>query len=148
MEFVGRSKRKDGESTVQSIDQRRKGGDGGTINEDDEVGMEGEGEGLVFEDPFGDEFEEEEFEEGAEADDDEDISAIPQDHGDDGATDRRQLWRPGHDPIGEGEELEYDPTAYIMYHSMRTEWPCLSFDIMKDDMGDNRQRVFSSLTSL
>ena len=36
--------------------------------------------------------------------------------------------------------LEYDPTAYIMYHSLKTEWPCLSFDIIKDNLGDNRQR--------
>lgn len=27
-----------------------------------------------------------------------------------------------------------------MYHSLRAEWPCLSFDILRDASGDNRVR--------
>jgi ribosome assembly protein RRB1 len=27
-----------------------------------------------------------------------------------------------------------------MYHSLRAEWPCLSFDIMRDNGGDGRVR--------
>ena len=38
-------------------------------------------------------------------------------------------------------ELEYDPSAYVMYHSVQMEWPCLSFDFIRDEYGDNRQRV-------
>ena len=32
-----------------------------------------------------------------------------------------------------------------MYHSFRTEWPCLTFDLFRDDLGDNRQRFPHSM---
>jgi ribosome assembly protein RRB1 len=70
-----------------------------------------------------------------------------------------RVFRPGIDTLAPGEELEYDPrlnnltylhpvassahslcSAYIMYHSLRTEWPCLSFDVLRDAGGDNRVR--------
>jgi len=28
-----------------------------------------------------------------------------------------------------------------MYHALSTEWPCLSFDVVKDNLGDSRHRV-------
>jgi len=56
-------------------------------------------------------------------------------------TDIKQVWRPGIDVLPDGEDLEYDPSAYIMYHSLQTEWPCLSFDFIKDNLGDIRHRV-------
>jgi hypothetical protein len=49
-----------------------------------------------------------------------------------------QVWRPGVDPVGEGEELSYDPTAYDCLHKFSLEWPCLSFDFVKDDLGGPR----------
>jgi ribosome assembly protein RRB1 len=106
---------------------------------------------LVFEDPFGDEFEEEEidqdciveeeYDEDGDGDGDRDgldtiqedeelrtpSAAVP--------NQPKQVWRPGVDAIDEGEALEYDPSAYVMYHSLRTEWPCLTFDILKDTLG-------------
>lgn len=36
-----------------------------------------------------------------------------------------QVWRPGYDPIGEDEELEYDATAYDCLHRFQLDWPCL-----------------------
>ena len=54
---------------------------------------------------------------------------------------QKDVWRPGIDKLEEDEELEYDPSAYVMYHSITTEWPCLSFDFIRDDFGNHRQRV-------
>eukprot|EP00879_Flechtneria_rotunda_P014031 GHRR01014658.1.p1 GENE.GHRR01014658.1~~GHRR01014658.1.p1 ORF type:complete len:366 (+),score=106.34 GHRR01014658.1:218-1315(+) len=48
------------------------------------------------------------------------------------------VWRPGIDPVGEDEELDYDPTAYDCLHKFSLEWPCLSFDIVRDDLGAPR----------
>jgi hypothetical protein len=59
-----------------------------------------------------------------------------------------RVWRAGIDEIPEGEELEYDPSAYVCYHSLRTEWPCLSFDIVRDNLGDSRHRVSLALPCL
>jgi len=36
------------------------------------------------------------------------------------------------------EELEMDESAYEMYHQARTTAPCLSFDIIADDLGNGR----------
>ena len=49
-----------------------------------------------------------------------------------------QVWRPGVDVIAEDEELSYDPTAYDCLHKFSLEWPCLSFDFVKDDLGGPR----------
>ena len=38
------------------------------------------------------------------------------------------------------KELEYDPSAYVMYHCLAPEWPCLSFDILGDTLGGGRTR--------
>ena len=116
-------------------------------------------DGLEFEDPFGDEFEDDEVDPN-----DDGYETVSDDEEEDGggkmAVDntqttttntttnkssndnkQKQAWRPGVDAIEEDEELEYDPSAYIMYHSIQTEWPCLSFDFIRDEYGDNRQRV-------
>lgn len=47
------------------------------------------------------------------------------------------VWMPGME-LEEGEELEADPAAYLMLHSLTTEWPCLSFDFVADSYGDER----------
>ena len=103
--------------------------------------------GLVFEDPFEDEFEEEELddinpdENDFSDEENENMEATKEEEATEGNNQPKQVWRPGIDKLPDGEELEYDPSAYFMYHSLRTEWPCLSFDILKDNLGDNRQRV-------
>ncbi|CAJ0941796.1 unnamed protein product, partial [Mesorhabditis belari] len=40
--------------------------------------------------------------------------------------------------LKEGEELEFDPDAYQAFHSFETTWPCMSFSILRDSLGDNR----------
>ena len=126
-----------------------KGGDGKENGEEEE---------LVFEDPFGDEFDPEDIdamnaqeaggdegEDGEEEDDgmdakesDRAMDAIPE--GGAAAQQETKVWRAGVDELAEGDELEYDSTAYHMYHSLRPEWPCLSFDVIRDSLGTNRSR--------
>ena len=101
------------------------------------LAAEDQDDGLQFEDAFEDEFEEEMLVEpgdGGAGD------------GDDGAGDGQRKWRRGApfpariDVLNDGEELQFDPSAYIMYHALRPEWPSLSFDILRDELGGNRTR--------
>ncbi|MCP9258791.1 Glutamate-rich WD repeat containing 1 [Dirofilaria immitis] len=41
-------------------------------------------------------------------------------------------------PLRKDEDWDFDPEAYRLYHSFETKWPCLSFDVITDDLGDNR----------
>ena len=105
---------------------------------------------LVFEDPYGDEYDSDEDNDDNNADQvnttiDENNESKNNDSNDNNinqtTTGIKQVWRPGIDVLPDGEDLEYDPSAYIMYHSLQTEWPCLSFDFIKDNLGDIRHRV-------
>lgn len=42
--------------------------------------------------------------------------------------------------LGKDEILEPDDSVYIMRQSMSVNWPCLSFDVLRDNLGDERQR--------
>jgi ribosome assembly protein RRB1 len=58
-----------------------------------------------------------------------------------------QSWNPlTGEAIQPGEKLEMDPSAYKMYHALTGEWPSLSFDILRDDLGDHRTRFPHCLT--
>ncbi|KAL9254493.1 HEAT STRESS TOLERANT DWD 1-like protein [Drosera capensis] len=46
-----------------------------------------------------------------------------------------RVWEPGVDGIGEGEELQCDPSAYDSLYAFHVGWPCLSFDILRDSLG-------------
>ena len=52
---------------------------------------------------------------------------------------RPQVFQPGLHDLGDGEELDYDRTAYDCLLRWRLEWPCLSFDITKDSLGERRE---------
>ncbi|VDK88089.1 unnamed protein product, partial [Onchocerca ochengi] len=52
---------------------------------------------------------------------------------------KKKVYIPGVSrPLREDEDWDFDPEAYRLYHSFETKWPCLSFDIVADDLGDNR----------
>lgn len=48
---------------------------------------------------------------------------------------------PGVHKLEKDEILEPDDSVYIMRHSMNVNWPCLSFDVLRDNLGDQRQRL-------
>ena len=41
-----------------------------------------------------------------------------------------KVWDETKEPLKEGEELEYDGSAYVMLHRSKVEWPCLSIDYL------------------
>jgi len=90
--------------------------------------------GLKFEDDFGDEFEEEVVGEGDAAQD----NAMEEEN--EGVQEAQRLFRAGVDELGEDEQLEYDNSAYIMLHQMKVEYPFLSFDFVRDSLGEQRNK--------
>ena len=103
---------------------------------------------LVFEDPYGDEYDSDS--EAVEAatrraarvcDDDadfEDEAAAAEDVEE--LEEQMRVWRPGIDTLGEEEVLDYDSSTYKMFHRLAVEWPCLSFDIFRDGLADDREK--------
>ena len=55
--------------------------------------------------------------------------------------DQVQVFLPGQ-KMEQDEELVVDNSAYDMLHQMGVEWPCLSFDILSDQLGMQRNSVF------
>ena len=93
-------------------------------------------EDLEFQDPYVEEYnvDEEEGDWEGEGEDDNEYEVI-------------QSWNPlTAKAIQPGEKLEMDPSAYKMYHALTAEWPSLSFDILRDELGDHRTRFPHSLT--
>jgi ribosome assembly protein RRB1 len=45
----------------------------------------------------------------------------------------------GRNKLEAGQILSPDPSAYEMLHSLGTPWPCLSFDILLDGLGEDRR---------
>ncbi|PFH34164.1 WD domain, G-beta repeat-containing protein [Besnoitia besnoiti] len=96
-----------------------------------------EEEELEFEDPYGDEFDEEEAL-AAEMNDAATSESDEEEEDNDGEKEKDELevvtraWRPGVDSLAEDEELDFDPSAYEMLHRATMEWSCLSFDIIRD----------------
>ncbi|RLN83209.1 hypothetical protein BBO99_00002316 [Phytophthora kernoviae] len=96
-------------------------------------------EDLVFEDPFGDDMEDEEM---IESDGDEEVvdtEATDKDVEMDGEEDSdksvKKVFMPGVDKLQDDEVLDYDSSAYDMYYAMTAEWPSLSIDVVRDNLG-------------
>lgn len=51
-----------------------------------------------------------------------------------------EVFIPGVHQLGKDEILEPDESVYIMRHTMNVNWPCLSFDVLRDNLGDERQK--------
>lgn len=107
---------------------------------------------LTFEDPFEDEVEEEDIVDGegdekaAESEMKDDAAPAAEGKHGEGAAPRPRVWRPGVDELGDNEELDYDAKAYKTYHKLQTDWPCLSFDFIRDKLGENRTKFPHTLT--
>eukprot|EP01116_Phalansterium_solitarium_P024386 TRINITY_DN8930_c0_g1_i1.p1 TRINITY_DN8930_c0_g1~~TRINITY_DN8930_c0_g1_i1.p1 ORF type:complete len:189 (-),score=18.03 TRINITY_DN8930_c0_g1_i1:777-1343(-) len=98
---------------------------------------------IQAEDPFEDEFSEDENAEWEDVPEGEDNGMEVEDEKDEDdakATVPTKTFRPGVDKLAEDEVLEVDPTAYDMLHSLTMEYPCLSFDILPDKLGMHRTK--------
>ncbi|GME92501.1 unnamed protein product [[Candida] boidinii] len=48
-------------------------------------------------------------------------------------------------PLGPDEVLEADPTVYEMLHNVNMPWPCLTLDILPDNLGNERRSYPASM---
>lgn len=62
----------------------------------------------------------------------------PEEEEDEEEEEEAQVYLPG-DKLEEGQTLEADQSAYEMLHRLNVTWPCLSFDILQDSIGWDRQ---------
>ncbi|KAK5119079.1 hypothetical protein LTR62_000290 [Meristemomyces frigidus] len=95
--------------------------------------------GEQFEDEFEDEYESEDeiFEAGVDGRPDAEREA---EEAAAGAMEvDRETFIPGRHKLDAGQTLAPDLSTYEMLHTLETPWPCLSFDIVKDGLGDNRK---------
>merc|ERR1712048_665552 len=85
-----------------------------------------------------------ESEEDEEDDDDEEEMSADDETGESVPPTKTRVYLPGLDKLKPGEALEHDPSAYVMLHRAEMNAPCLSFDILPDDDGDNRSEFPAS----
>ncbi|KAF2767717.1 WD40 repeat-like protein [Teratosphaeria nubilosa] len=99
----------------------------------------GVAEGEDFEDEFEDEYESEDeiFEAGVDGRPDEEREAEDKAAG--AMEVDQETFIPGRHKLEAGQTLAPDLSTYEMLHTLEPTWPCLSFDIVKDQLGDNRK---------
>lgn len=91
-----------------------------------------------FEDQYGDDFSDDEgneiIEAGADGEEPADDDTMQ-----DGMDLDKAVYLPSRNKLAKDEILEPDSSAYHMLHRMNVKWPCLSFDVLTDDLGDERR---------
>lgn len=94
-----------------------------------------------FEDEFEDEFESEDeiFEAGVDGRPDAEREAEERPDGAMEVDSGPGTFIVGRTKLEPGQTLAPDPSTYEMLHNLSTPWPCLSFDIIKDNLGDSRK---------
>ena len=102
----------------------------------DSVNPNQEDTNVVFQDPYIDQYEEEEIVDG----NNESNEMAEEEMQNEEKEAQPEAFRIGKDKLEEGEQLEIDNSAYKMYHRLNVEWPCLSFDVVADNLGSNRTR--------
>jgi ribosome assembly protein RRB1 len=90
---------------------------------------------MEFEDDYDDEYEHEEIIDAAEQENEEEETV-----GTGPSVPAPSVFRAGIDQLEEGQVLEPEPGTYKMLHRLEVQWPCLSFDILPDALGDNRTK--------
>ncbi|KAI9667490.1 MAG: ribosome biosynthesis protein rrb1 [Bathelium mastoideum] len=103
-----------------------------------------DGDAIQFEDEFEDEFDSDEeiMEAGVDGRPDEEREADERD----GAMDIDQdTFMIGRNKLSNGETLAPDLSTYEMLHTLEANWPCLSLDIIPDDLGDQRKSYPATL---
>ena len=95
------------------------------------------GSDMEFEDDYEDEYEHEEIIDNGSNDEEEDDGG---NNDMEGKVPAPSIFRPGIDELEEGQILEPEPGTYKMLHKLEVQWPCLSFDILPDALGDNRTK--------
>ncbi|KZZ93543.1 WD40/YVTN repeat-like-containing domain protein [Ascosphaera apis ARSEF 7405] len=103
------------------------------------VAADAPGEIGEFEDEYEDEFESEDEILEAGVDGRPDAEREAEEEEQDAMEVDKETFIPGRTKLAPGETLSPDPTTYEMLHTLSTTWPCLSFDIIKDNLGDNRK---------
>ena len=95
---------------------------------------------LDFEDEFEDEYESEDEIMEAGVDGRPDVERETEQNADAMDVDsREQTFIPGRSTLEPGQTLTPDPSTYEMLHVMSTTWPCLSFDVVRDNLGSQRK---------
>ena len=69
-----------------------------------------------------------------------DIDVQPAAEDEDEAPAPSEVFLPNTRALGKDEILEPDNSVYEMLHRMNVAWPCLSFDILRDGLGEERSR--------
>ncbi|RLV94759.1 Ribosome assembly protein RRB1 [Spathaspora sp. JA1] len=106
-----------------------------------------------FEDPYGDEFESDgeiieldDVEEDEEMDEEaanEKIEKLEQQQEEESES---SIYLPHKSrPLGPDEVLEADPSVYEMLHNVNLPWPCLTIDILPDNLGNERRSYPASV---